>query len=261
MPFPIMAALAGAQVIGGLAGYSSARKQKKYAKRRAAAAQAKADDRLRQMDTINEDLRDLREKEQSRLDKNFVPIENELARTVKAGVDSDAKARQAGDEFTNQFDASLDAARRQQSRQGVRPGSAASARLEEDASFNRARGASSEANKARRAADDTDFARKLAFSQQGQSIRQGITNQHLGEFGRQGQIRGQFLGDKAGATQQVNQARQGQIAGATAAATGAMQGFSDPFGRNSLMTNDQRKSFDVNNPDAKGQTLFDILKG
>jgi hypothetical protein len=45
-----MAALAAVQVVGGLAGASSARKQKKYAKRRAANAQAQADDRLRAMD-------------------------------------------------------------------------------------------------------------------------------------------------------------------------------------------------------------------
>jgi hypothetical protein len=202
-----------------------------------------------------------RDKEQRRLDKNFVPIENELAQTVREGVDIEGKATQAGEEFTTQFDASMDAARRQQARTGVKAGSSAAASLEEDAAFSRAKGAAGQANKARRAADDTDFARKLAFSQQGQSIRQGITNSRMGEFGRQGQIRGQFLGDKAGADQQVNQARQGQVAGFTSAAQGAMQGFSDPFGRNSLMTGDQRKSFDVNNPDAKGQTLFDILKG
>ena len=157
MPFPIMAALGAAQAIGGVAGFMSARKDKKYAKRAAAAAQAKADDRLRQMDSVNDDLRDLRESEQERLDRNFVPIENQLAQQVKDGVDVEGKATQAGEEFTTQFDASMDGARRQQARQGVKAGSSAAASLEEDAAFSRAKGAAGQANTARRAADDTDF--------------------------------------------------------------------------------------------------------
>ncbi len=260
MAFPIMAALGAAQVVGGLAGYSSARKEKKYAKRAAQAAQAEADDRLRQMDRINTDLRGLRTSEEKRLEENFVPIENQLAQTVKDGVDIEGKARQAGEEFTTQFDASMDGARRQQARQGVRAGSSAAASLEEDAAFSRAKGAAGQANTARRSADDTDFARKLAFSQQGQSIRQGITNSYQGEFGRQGQIRGQYMGDKSSADARVSEARQGMVTGATSAVSGAMAGISDPYGRNTLMTSDQRGSFDKANPDAQNQTLFDILK-
>jgi len=259
MAFPIMAALAGAQVVGGLLGANSARKEKKYARRRTAAAEAQAAERLASMDSITQDLAEIRQKDQKRVDETFAPLEADLAKTITEGVDSESKAREAADTFGNQFDASMDAARRAQARQGVRPGSEAGARLEEDAAFNRARGASQEANKARRAADDTDFARKLAFSQQGQSVRQGITNSFQGEFGQQGQIRGQFLGN-AGRAQGQADAAGGRITQGFAAATqGAMQGFSDPFGR-SNMTSDGRKAFDVANPETKGQTLFDILK-
>lgn len=260
MPFPFMAAMGAAQVVGGLFTAGAARKEKRYAQREQKRAQLKADQRLFKMDQNITDLGEMRDADQQRLTDIYNPIEQQLGATVAAGVDIEGKATQASEEFGTQFDVSMDAARRQQQRQGVKAGSSGAAALEEDAAFARAKGAAGESNTARRAADDTDFARKLAFSQQGQSIRQGITNSYQGEFGMQGQIRGQYLNQAAGAKADANAAGQQITQGFASAAQGAMQGYGDPYGRNTLMTSDQRTSFDTANPTAKNETLMDIIK-
>ena len=261
MPFPIMAAMGAAQVVGGLFGAKSARKQKRYAQREQAKAQAAAAGRLQSMDESIRGVAKMRTADEDRVRNLYAPVEEDVAATVMEGVDVEGKATEAAETFGTQFDVNMDAARRQQQRQGVKAGSSAGAALEEDAAFARAKGAAGEANIARRAADDTDFARKLAFSQQGQSIRQGITNSYQGEFGMQGQIRGQYMGQAGAAKEDAAAAGEKMKQGISSAVSGAMGAVGDPYGRNTLMTSDQRKDFDVNNPTAKNETLFDIFKG
>ena len=240
----IGAVMGGLRVAGGLAGFMSGRKQQKWGRRKAARAQAKADERLQQMDGLLDEMgrsRDammntrgqmlqqsdamdafsegmqgvvdqqgrvrqdmagtrgaigdlrgelsgMRGADQDRLARlGFDEVEQQLADQVRAGVDGDQRAAMAAGEFTNQFDTSLDASRRAMARQGVRPGSAAAARLEEDAAFNRARGAAGAASAARREADDLAFARRVAFAGRGDALRSSIRGQMGQEAGLVGQ--------------------------------------------------------------------------
>lgn len=218
------AILGGAQIVGGVAGFIGGRKEAKWGRRKARRAEREANERLENMDSIIESLQGergiserLRNEDIARYDNlGFDEIEQNLANQVREGIDIEGRAETAGNEFANQYDVSLDAQRRAMLAQGVRPGSSAAARLSEDAAFDRARGTASEANTARRHADDQNFARQMAFSQQGRQLRADINNQganivgqYRGEYGMQGEIRGQYLNER---NHQQNRAQAGREA-------------------------------------------------
>lgn len=256
MPFPIMAAYAAVAVAGGVAKYMDGKKKKKWANKREAQAAQAAEERLQKMDSLSEEAAGFRKQDMQRFDQLYAPSEQRVAAQLTEGINVEQQAQAAGDSFTNQYDASLDAANRQMLRQGVRPGSSASAQMQGDAAFNRARGAASEMNVARRAADDQNFTRNLAFSQQGQAIRQGMTNNIYREYGMQGEIRGQYKGEQAQQQFKADQASQQMSQGASQAVQGAMSYYTDPNGQ-SLMTAQQRTQFAQDNPGAVNETAID----
>ncbi len=260
MPLPIAAVYAGVAVAGGISSYMSGRKKKKWARRHAETAAAKAAEQQKHMDRITGQIDTMANQDLQRYENFYAPSEQRVSEQLEKGQDVEGRAGLAGDDFTNQFDASTDAGRRAMQRQGVRPGSSAMARFEEDISFNRARGASSAMNEARTRADDTNFARNLAFSQTGQSIRQGITNTRLGQFGMHGQIKGQYSQEESQQRARAAEA-SGQMGSAiTGAVTGAMGYGMDPNGMQ-FMTSSEREKFKVDQPALASESALDTHFG
>ena len=230
--------MAGASVLGGVSSLISGRKERKWGRRNAAAAQTLADERLAMQDQAIEGLTNeranmerMRQEDVARYnDLGYDQVAQNLATQVQDGMDVDGIAETAGNEFSNQYDTAMDAERRRMIAQGVRPGSAAMSRLGENSAFNRARGTAQATNTARRAADDQAFARNIAYTQQGAQSRNSILNQganmaasYRSEYGMQGEIRAQHLGVR---NEQMGRAR----AGTAAMAAGAAQVSSGALG-------------------------------
>lgn len=233
----IAAVMGGAQVLGGVAGFMSGRKERKWGRRNAAEAQRQANQRLQYMDDAIGGMASERELAMGMRDDDIArynslgydAIEQDMADQVRRGIDVEGRAQTAADEFTNQYDVSLDAQRRAMTAQGVRPGSSAMARLGEDAAYDRARGAATQGNQARRQADDQNFARRLAFSNRGQQARNNILNQGAniagqfrGEYGMQGAIRSEYLGERNNQQARAEQGRAAMAAGAQAIGMGGL---------------------------------------
>ena len=233
----IGAILGGLSAAGGIAGFMSGRKEKRWGRRNAAAAQLQADERLGSMDALMGDMRGERDLSMQMRDENrqryaamgFDEIEQDLANQVREGVDVEGQASRAADYATNQYDVSLDAQRRAMMAQGVRPGSAAMSRLGEDAAFDRSRMAAGSANVARTQADDQNFARRVAFADRGHNMRNqiqaqsgDIRNQYQGEFGMQGMIRGEYMNERNQQQARAQAGSEAMMTGATSLGSGML---------------------------------------
>lgn len=180
----IGAILGGAQVGLGLFDAITGNKE---AKRQNRLAEAEAQ-RLQERQEVNDArvgeqydrFTRIQDEEEARFNELYRPVEEQLAQDVLAGEDTESRAREAEGDFIGQFDRSLDASRRERQRQGINPNSSSNANFEEEAAFNRARGAATATTSARRAADDENFVRRATFLNSGSGLRDRALRQFGG---------------------------------------------------------------------------------
>ena len=163
---------------------------------------------------------------EERFTKYYEPQIRQMAGQLEKGPDLEGAASQARNRFGNDYDQSLDSARRQQRRYGMDPTSNQSQRLEEDAAYNRAAGMSRSANIARTEEDDRHWARTMTFANAGSGIPAQVAQmyggaalgQHnLANMHSQNASAGMgFLGDLAGSAFQAFSGGMGGGAGAAA---------------------------------------------
>jgi len=113
---------------------------------------------------------------QAQFDQVYSPIISQQADRLQQGPRHEEYADRARDEFTRNYDASLQESRNNRRRAGLDPTSVTAARYGEDEAFNRALGSAVSANNARTEEDDRHWARSLSFAAGGSGLQQQVAS-------------------------------------------------------------------------------------
>lgn len=196
MPFAI--ASAAVSIGGSLFGAYNANKQRKDAKKQAQREHELAERQLGMLEKQNA-------QQQRRYDQNYRPIEESIARDLKAGPDLEGAANEAGGNFASEFDSASAAQERQLRQFGIRPDSQAYGRATEDQAYNRAAGMSNAQTQARRQEEDNHFIQQMGFLSGGSGIQSDVANRMAQMYGIRSGNAAQYASDASSNAQALGQ--------------------------------------------------------